>query len=1085
MTFTNFIKRPVLSTVISILIVLLGFIGLVSLPIEQYPDIAPPTVVVYTSYPGADAETVKNSVIVPLEESINGVEGMDYISSTASSGSAQLSILFRQGMNADMCAVNVQNRVQQAQALLPAEVTRIGVTVTKRQSSQVLMFTLTSDGRYDDEFLTNYSNINIIPAIKRIQGVGDVQSPGLKTYSMRIWLKPDVMKQYNLMPSDISNVLAEQNIEAAPGAFGQESDVAYEYSMRYTGRLKTAEEFGNIIISSDANGQTLKLKDVAKIELGGQQYSVSMRNNNLPSVLGMVQQIAGSNANEIAKAVKAELEEQAKLFPPGMMYKINYDVTEFLYASIEEVVFTLVFTLILVFIVIYVFLQDWRSTLIPLIAVPVSLVGTFFFLNIFGFSINLLTLSALLLAIAIVVDDAIVVVEAVHAKLDQGYKSTLTASIDAMNEISGAIISITLVMASVFVPVSFIGGTSGTFYREFGVTMAVSIFISALNALTLSPALCAIFLKPHNEHGHEKKMSRIDRFHMAFNTAYDKILSKYKGNVEKLVHKPITVLTTVILGVVVLVGTFAFTKTGLVPDEDTGTIFCTITMPPSTSVARTRQIIDEVDSILAADPAIQSREQIQGYNFIAGSGSDQATFIVKLKPFEERQKGLWWKISGLWQGDGIYRFFLNPLESTGVIAQIFIKTAHIKDAQVLAFAPPMIPGFSANSGVSIVMQDRTGGSLDRFYGVVKDYLAELNKRPEFQTAQTSYNPNYPQYMLHMDVAKCKQAGVSPAVVLSTLQGYYGGLYASNFNAYGKLYRVMIQASPETRMTPESLKSIYVRTSGGMAPVQEFCRMERVYGPANINRFNLFTSINVTATVASGYSTGEAIKAAQDVAAEILPAGYSYDYQGLTREEAKASNTTAIIFLLCFIFIYLILSAQYESYILPLAVVLSVPFGLAGCFLFTMMFGHANDIYMQISLIMLIGLLAKNAILIVQFALERRETGMAITWSAILGAAARLRPILMTSLAMVIGLLPMMFASGVGKNGNQTLGAAAVGGMLIGTLLQVLVVPGLFVIFQSLQEKFRPMKFEDEEENTDVASEIAQYAHHPVDYELEK
>jgi HAE1 family hydrophobic/amphiphilic exporter-1 len=794
-----------------------------------------------------------------------------------------------------------------------------------------------------------------------------------------------------------------------------------------------------------------------------------------------VQQIAGSNANEIAKAVKAELEEQAKLFPPGMMYKINYDVTEFLYASIEEVVFTL----ILVFIVIYVFLQDWRSTLIPLIAVPVSLVGTFFFLNIFGFSINLLTLSALLLAIAIVVDDAIVVVEAVHAKLDQGYKSTLTASIDAMNEISGAIISITLVMASVFVPVSFIGGTSGSFYREFGVTMAVSIFISALNALTLSPALCAIFLKPHNEHGHEKKMSRIDRFHMAFNTAYDKILSKYKGNVEKLVHKPITVLTTVILGVVVLVGTFAFTKTGLVPDEDTGTIFCTITMPPSTSVARTRQIIDEVDSILAADPAIQSREQIQGYNFIAGSGSDQATFIVKLKPFEERQKGLWWKISGLWQGDGIYRFFLNPLESTGVIAQIFIKTAHIKDAQVLAFAPPMIPGFSANSGVSIVMQDRTGGSLDRFYGVVKDYLAELNKRPEFQTAQTSYNPNYPQYMLHMDVAKCKQAGVSPAVVLSTLQGYYGGLYASNFNAYGKLYRVMIQASPETRMTPESLKSIYVRTSGGMAPVQEFCRMERVYGPANINRFNLFTSINVTATVASGYSTGEAIKAAQDVAAEILPAGYSYDYQGLTREEAKASNTTAIIFLLCFIFIYLILSAQYESYILPLAVVLSVPFGLAGCFLFTMMFGHANDIYMQISLIMLIGLLAKNAILIVQFALERRQMGMAITWSAILGAAARLRPILMTSLAMVIGLLPMMFASGVGKNGNQTLGAAAVGGMLLGTLFQIIVVPGLFVIFQSLQEKISPMKFEGEEENPDVTTEIAQYAHRPVDYELEK
>ena len=1000
MTFTTFIKRPVLSTVISILIVLLGFIGLVSLPIEQYPDIAPPTVVVYTSYPGADAETVKNSVIVPLEESINGVEGMDYISSTASSGSAQIQVLFRQGMNADMCAVNVQNRVQQAQALLPAEVTRIGVTVMKRQTSQVLMYSLTSDGRYDDEFLTNYANINIVPAIKRIQGVGDVQSPGLKTYSMRIWLKPDVMKQYGLMPSDISGVLAEQNIEAAPGTLGEQSNVAYEYAMRYTGRLKTAEEFGNIIIQSKNDGTTLKLKDVAKIELGGQQYSVSMKNNNIPSVMGMVQQIAGSNANEIAKQVKAELEEQAKLFPPGMTYKINYDVTEFLYASIEEVVFTLFFTLLLVFLVIYVFLQDWRSTLIPLIAVPVSLIGTFFFLSVMGFSINLLTLSALLLAIAIVVDDAIVVVEAVHAKLDQGYKSTLTASIDAMNEISGAIISITLVMASVFIPVSFIGGTTGTFYREFGVTMAVSIFISALNALTLSPALCAIFLKPHDENGHVKKMSVIDRFHASFNTAYNKVLGRYKTRVEKLVRKPLAIGLAVIIGIAVLVTTLMTTKTGLVPSEDTGTLFCTISMPPATSVARTRQVIDEVDKILAADPAIQSREQIQGYNFIAGAGSDQATFILKLKPFSERQRGFWWKLSGLWQGDGIYRFFLDPESADGVVAQIFIKTAHIKDASILAFSPPMIPGFSANSGVSIVMQDRTGGSLERFFGVVKDYIAELNKLPEFQMAQTSYNPSYPQYMVHVDVAKCKQSNISPSTILTTLQGYYGGLYASNFNAYGKLYRVMIQASPDTRMTAESLNNIYVRTPAGMAPIQEFCRLERVYGPTNISRFNLFTSINVTATVANGYSTGEAIKAAQKVAADMLPAGYSYEYQGLTREEAKASNTTGIIFLLCIIFIYLILSAQYESYILPLCVILSVPFGLAGCFLFTMMFGHANDIYMQISLIMLIGLLAKNAILIVQFALERRQTGMAISWSAVLGAAARLRPILMTSLAMV-------------------------------------------------------------------------------------
>ena len=1085
MTFTTFIKRPVLSTVISIVIVLLGFIGLATLPIEQYPDIAPPTVVVFTSYPGADAETVKNSVLAPLEESINGVEGMDYLSSSASSGSASIQVLFRQGMNPDMCAVNVQNRVQQAQSLLPAEVTRIGVTVMKRQTSQVMMFTLTSDGRYDDEFLTNYSNINIIPAIKRIQGVGDVQSPGVKTYSMRIWLKPDVMKQYNLMPSDIAGVLSEQNIEAAPGTFGERSKVAYEYTMRYTGRLKTEEEFGNIVISSDANGQTLKLKDVAKIELGGLQYSVSMKNNNIPSVMGMVQQIAGSNANEIAKNVKKELEEQAKLFPPGMSYKINYDVTEFLYASIEEVVFTLIMTLILVFLVVYIFLQDWRSTLIPLIAVPVSLIGTFFFLKVFGFSINLLVLSALLLAIAIVVDDAIVVVEAVHAKLDQGYKSTLTASIDAMNEISGAIISITLVMASVFIPVSFIGGTSGTFYREFGVTMAVSIFISALNALTLSPALCAIFLKPKDEHGEDCKMSYIDRFHASFNTSYEKVLGKYKKSVEKLVKRPMLIGIAVLIGIVVLVVTMKTTKTGLVPDEDTGTLFCTISMPPATSVDRTKKVIDQVDSMLALNPAIQSREQIQGYNFIAGAGSDQATFIIKLKPFSERQKGFWWKLSGLWQGDGFYRFLINPYDATSVLGLIYKQTAEIKDAQVLAFAPPMIPGFSANSGVSLVMQDRTGGTLTKFFGIVKDYIAELNKRPEIQMAMTSYNPNYPQYMIHVDVAKCKQAGISPSVILTTLQGYYGGLYASNFNAYGKLYRVMVQGLPETRMTPESLNSVYVRTPHGMSPIQEFCNLERVYGPSNINRFNLFTSINVTATVADGYSTGEAIKAVQEVAADFLPQGYTYDYSGLTRSEASSSNSTALIFVLCFLFIYLILSAQYESYILPLVVVLSVPFGLAGAFGFTQLFGHSNDIYMQISLIMLIGLLAKNAILIVQFALERRELGMAISWSAVLGSAARLRPILMTSLAMIIGLLPMMFASGVGKNGNQTLGAAAVGGMLIGTLCQLFVVPTLFVIFQSLQEKFRPLVFEDEI-NEEAAAELEQYAHGKrVDFEIQR
>ena len=1086
MTFTAFIKRPVLSTVISILIVVLGVIGLTSLPIEQYPDIAPATVSVWTQYPGADAETVKNSVITPLEESINGVEGMDYITSTAGSGSAQITVTFRQGYNPDMCAVNVQNRVQQAQSLLPSEVTQIGVQVQKRQNSQVIMYALVSpDGRYDDEFITNYANINVVPALKRVNGVGDVQSPGMKTYSMRVWLKPDVMKQYGLMPSDITSVLAEQNVEAAPGKFGEQSDVAFEYDMRYTGRLKTAEEFGNIIISSDRNGQTLKLKDVAEIKLGALTYSVSMHDNGMPSVMGMVQQVAGSNATQIASDVKKVLEEQAKSFPPGLEYRINMDVTEFLFASIEEVLFTLVLTLALVFLVVYVFLQDWRSTLIPLIAVPVSLIGTFFFLNMMGFSINLLVLSALLLAIAIVVDDAIVVVEAVHAKLDQGYKSALTASIDAMNEISGAIISITLVMASVFIPVSFMGGVTGTFYQQFGLTMAISIVISAANALTLSPALCAIFLKPHDENGHKKQMSRIDRFHASFNAAFNATTEKYKDAVQKLTRKPVAVLSTVIIGIVVMGISMATTKTGLVPDEDTGVMFCTITMPPATSVARTTEILNEVDSILAALPAVQSREQLQGYNFIAGSGSDQATFIIKLKPFAERQHSLWWKISGIWNGDGIYRFFLDPESVTGVQVQLFMKTAHIKDASILAFAPPMVQGYSASNGISVVMQDRTGGNLNKFYEVVQNFLKEYNKRPEVSRAMTSYNPNYPQYMIHVDVAKCKQAGISPRLVLSTLQGYYGGLYASNFNSYGKLYRVMVQGAPETRMTEESLNSVYARTGAGMAPVNEFCRLERVYGPANINRFNLFTSINVQATVADGVSTGEAIKALEEVAAETLPAGYSYEFSGLTREEAKASNSTWMIFLLCFMFIYLILSAQYESYILPLAVVLSVPFGLAGCFLFTQLFGHANDIYMQISLIMLIGLLAKNAILIVQFAQERRMTGMAISWAATLGAAARLRPILMTSMAMVIGLLPMMFASGVGKNGNQTLGAAAVGGMLIGTLLQIVVVPGLFVLFQSLQEKIKPIHFQGDEENPDVTTELKQYANRPVEYKLEK
>ena len=1086
MTFTNFIKRPVLSTVISIFFVLLGIIGLISLPIEQYPNIAPPTISIQTFYQGADAQTVLNSVITPLEESINGVENMTYMESTATNaGMAMITVYFKQGADPNMAAVNVQNRVSQAQALLPAEVTRVGVTVSKRQSSNVVMYSLTTDdGRYDDEFLTNYNNINIVPMLKRINGVGDVQTPGMKTYSMRIWLYPDKMKQHKLVPSDVSMALAEQNIEAAPGSFGEQSNQKFEYTMRYKGRLKTPEEYGNIIISSNTNGQTVHLRDVAKVELGGLQYSVMMKNNSRPAVIGMVNQVAGSNATQIADDVKTALADAQKQMPPGMKVTIELDVTEFLFASIEEVVFTLFITLLLVFFVVYIFLQDIRSTLIPMIAVPVALIGTFFFLWVFGFSINLLTLSALLLAIAIVVDDAIVVVEAVHAKLDLGYKSALTAAIDAMNEISGAIISITLVMAAVFVPVSFMGGTSGTFYREFGVTMAVSIVISALNALTLSPALCAIFLKPHSKDEH-KKLSRVDRFHMAFNTQYDKINTKYQKVVEKIInHRWISSLA-VILGIVALVVTMKFTQTGLVPNEDTGTLFAMISLPPGTSQVETQKVTDQVDKMLASNPYIERREQIVGYNFMAGQGSNQSTFIIKLKPFAERKYGMIDRIKSVFDGAGIAGLFIDPTSSNMILGMIYKQTASIKGAQIIAFGSPMIPGYGLTNGVSFVLQDKTGGDLNKFYKVAQDYLAALNKRPEFSRALTTYNPNYPQYMVDVDVAKAKQAGTSPAAILSVLQGYYGGMYASNFNAYGKLFRVMIQGTVESRMNEDGLTNIYVRTAGGMAPVSEFCTLKRVYGPSNITRFNLFTSIAINATPADGYSSGQAIQAAEEVAKQVLPQGYGYEFSGLTRSEKEASNSTAMIFVLCIVFVYLILSAQYESYILPLAVILSIPIGLSGAFIFTLIFGHNNDIYMQISLIMLIGLLAKNAILIVEFALERRRTGMAIKYAAILGAGARLRPILMTSLAMIIGLLPLMFASGVGRNGNQTLGAAAVGGMLIGTLCQVFVVPALFAFFQYLQERVKPLVFEDEA-SRDVIKELEQFSKGPAtDYKIEE
>lgn len=1070
MRLDNFIKRPVLSTVISILIVILGLIGLVSLPIEQYPDIAPPTVQVRAYYTGANAETVMNSVLAPLEEQINGVEGMTYMTSAATNeGSASITVYFKQGMNADMAQVNVQNRVSQASALLPAEVTKSGVTVEKRQTSTVLLFALVGDKtRYDEQFLSNYADINIVPAIKRVNGVGGCEAMGAKTYTMRLWLDPIKMKNYNLMPSDLSGILAEQNIEAAPGKFGESTDNQYEYTIRYKGRLKTPEEFGNMIITSDENGQTIRVKDVARVELGGLYYSVISSVDGEPGVMLMVTQTAGSNATQIVKDVKKEIENQKKNFPPGLDVKYMQDVTEFLYASINDLLHTLFEAFVLVFLVVYIFLQDFRSTLIPLVAVPVSLIGTFFFLYVFGFSLNLLTLAALVLAIAIVVDDAIVVVEAVHAKLDLGYKSARQASIDAMNEISGAIISITLVMSAVFIPVSFVGGTSGTFYKEFGITMAISIVISALNALTLSPALCAILLKPKNEDGSPRKMSFIDRFHVSFNAVYGKVQDKYRNGVRKLVERPVISIIAVVVGIVVMAILGMNTKSGLVPNEDTGTLFCTVSTPPGTSLEKTNEVMNKVDSMLATNPAIMSRLRITGYNFIAGQGSNQGTFVIKLKPFEERQAE-----------EGILKYIgVHNEGSSMVLAMIYKQTAAIKGAQILAFQPPMVQGFSATNDLTFSMQDRTGGDVDKFFKVTQDFLTELNKRPEVSNAMTSYNSKYPQYLIDVDVAKCKQSGIDPNTVLTTMQGYYGGLYSSNFNSYGKLYRVMIQAEPSARADLKSLNNIYVRTSSGMAPINEFVNMKKVYGPQEIDRFNLFTSINVTAAPADGYASGDVIRAISEVASSSLPSGYTYEFSGLTRSEQESSNSTMLIFVLCLTFVYLILSAQYESYLLPLSVILSIPFGLAGAFLFTNMFGKNNDIYMQIALIMLIGLLAKNAILIVQFALERRRTGMALSWSAVLGATARLRPILMTSLAMIIGLIPLLMPMGVGYNGNMTLGAAAIGGMLIGMLCQIMVVPALFYIFQYLQEKVKPLEFEDDAVSS-VDTELLQYMH-PVE-----
>ena len=1069
MKLDRFINRPVLSTVISILIVILGAIGLATLPITQYPDIAPPTVSVRATYTGASASTVLNSVIAPLEEQINGVENMMYMTSTASNtGSGEISIYFKQGTDPDMAAVNVQNRVSMAQGLLPAEVTKVGVTTQKRQTSMLVVFSLYDEtDTYSESFIENYAKINLIPQVQRVQGVGDANVLG-QDYSMRIWLRPDVMAQYKLVPSDVSTALAEQNVEAAPGQFGERSNQTFQYTIRYKGRLQQPEEFENIVIKSLPDGEVLRLKDIAEIQLDRLGYNFTNRVDGHKSVTCIVYQMAGTNATQTISDIEALLDEASKTLPTGLKLNISMNANDFLFASIHEVLKTLIEAFILVFIVVYIFLQDLRSTLIPTIAIPVALIGTFFILSLVGFSLNLLTLCALVLAIAIVVDDAIVVVEGVHAKLDQGYTSARLASIDAMNELGGAIVSITLVMMAVFVPVSFMGGTAGTFYRQFGITMAISIGFSALNALTLSPALCAIFLKPHDEGHGAKKMTRVERFHTAFNAAYDSILKKYKKHVVFFIHKKWLSFGLVAASIILLVFFMKVTPTGMVPNEDTGTIMGAVTLPPGTSQERAMEILNRVDSLVAAEPAVDSRTVISGFGFIGGQGPSYGSIIIKLKDWEERS---------MMQNSDI------------VVGTLFMRAQKIiKDAQVLFFAPPMIPGYSASSDIELNMQDKTGGDLNHFYDVVLDYMDALKARPEINSAQTTFNPSFPQYMLDIDAAACKKAGISPSDILTTMQGYFGGLYASNFNRFGKMYRVMIQAEPEATKNLESLNSIKIRNGNEMAPISQFVSVKKVYGPDVIGRFNLYTSIKVMVAPASGYTSGQALQAIAEVAKENLPTGYGYELGGMAREEASTSgSSTGIIFILCFVFVYLLLSAQYESYILPLSVLLSVPFGLLGSFLFVngfaalgnipalkMILGTmSNDIYMQIALIMLMGLLAKNAILIVEFALDRRKQGMSISWAAVLGAAARLRPILMTSLAMIVGLIPLMLAMGVGAHGNRTLGASAIGGMLIGMIFQIFIVPVLFVVFQWLQEKFKPIEWESVD-NTEVEPEIEQY-----------
>ena len=1044
-----FIERPVLSTVISVLIVLLGVLGLVKLPIAQYPDISPPTVQVSANYAGANADVVLKSVIVPLEQQINGVQGMTYISSSATNtGSASISVYFAVGTDPDQAAVDVQNRVSSATSLLPQDVTKAGITVRKQQSSNLLILSLySSNPAYDQKFLQNYAAINVIPQLQRVNGVGAASVFGsAMTYSMRIWLKPDMMSVYGITPDDVTNALNEQNLNAAPGKFGENDNQSFQYVITYTGSLQSPEEFGNIIVKSTGQGQYLRLKDIARVELGAQTYTGSTSTDGKQSVAISISQTPGSNARDVVNNSKKVIELAAKSFPAGVKFVYLVDINQFLDASISKVLHTLVECFLLVFLVIFLFLQDFRSTIIHGVSVPVAIVGTFFFLYLFGFSINMLTLFALVLAIGIVVDDAIVVVEAVHVKLESGYKSPRKAAIDAMSEISGAIVSITLIMAAVFIPVTFVTGSAGVFYKQFGITLAIAIMISAINALTLCPALAAMFLKPP-DHGIDKEKKTImQRFHVSFNSEYDKITDKYTRTLHFLFAKKwIAILSIVIFGAGLYI-LMKSTPSSFVPSEDMGTVFVNISLPPASTMERVQLVANKVDSLSRTIPEVANTMITMGQNFIGGSGSSYGMVILRLKPWDDR-KGK---------------------SNNDVIKELTKKTASIREADIRFMSQPTITGFGTSGGFTFQLQDKGGHSTAEFYQVAQTFLANLNKRPEIQYATSSFNPNFPQYQLGVNVAKCKDAGVLVSDVLNTMQVFYGSSYASNFNEFGQQYRVIMQADTNYRATPAGLNKIGIKTSTGtMAPINEFVSLKRIYGPESVTRFNLFSSISVNGSPNNGFSTGQSLTAIQEVATKILPEGYGFEYSGISREEQNSGSQTLYIFILCILFVYLLLSAQYESYLLPFAVLLSLPVGLSGVFVFAKLFGLDNNIYMQISVIMLIGLLAKNAILIITFALERRRKGMSITEAATEGAKARLRPILMTSFAFIFGLMPLMFSSGVGANGNKSIGTGAIGGMLFGTLLGVFVIPVLFVILQTLQEKFSGNKNNesDDDENS--------------------